>query len=88
MSYEVRVKKQASKTIGKAPEKVRQLFVELLKDLEDSGPIRSDWPNYSPLSENQYHCHLNYSWVACWSWQKNTVLVEVYYAGSREDAPY
>jgi len=74
--------------MAKAPRDVKKLFVQLVKDLETRGPIRTDWRNFSALSSTNYHCHLNYSWVACWFWEKGTVLVEVYYAGSREDAPY
>ena len=40
------------------------------------------------LSETEYHCHLAYSWVACWRHEKYTITIEVYYAGSRENAPY
>lgn len=36
----------------------------------------------------KYHCHLKYNWVACWIWEKGTFIVEIYYAGSRENAPY
>ena len=88
MEYEVRISKTALKRIMKAPFRVQILLRELALDLREKGPIRSDWPNFSALSSTTYHCHLNYSWVACWSWEKGTVLVEVYYAGSREDAPY
>jgi len=88
MQYEVLIGKRAAKTMAKAPASIQKLFVQLVSDLQSGGPIRRDWPNFSALSSTTYHCHLNYSWVACWSWEKNTVLVEVYYAGSREDAPY
>jgi hypothetical protein len=27
-------------------------------------------------------------WVACWRWEKGEIEIEVYYAGSREKAPY
>jgi hypothetical protein len=40
------------------------------------------------LDENIYHCHLAYKWVACWKHEKSTIIIEVYYAGSRENAPY
>jgi len=88
MPYEVLVGKRAAKIMAKAPLDVQKLFVQLVSDLAAKGPIRTDWRNFSSLSPTTYHCHLNYSWVACWSWEKGTVLVEVYYAGSREDAPY
>jgi len=88
MQYEVLIGKRAVKTMAKAQRDVQKLFVQLVKDLETKGPIRTDWHNFAALSSTNYHCHLNYSWVACWFWEKGTVLVEVYYAGSREDAPY
>ena len=37
---------------------------------------------------DQYHCHLSRDWVACWSYAKTSKTIEVYYAGSRENAPY
>jgi mRNA-degrading endonuclease RelE of RelBE toxin-antitoxin system len=88
MQYEVLIGKRAAKTMAKAPPDVQKLFVQLVTDLETKGPIRTEWRNFSSLSATTYHCHLNYSWVACWLWEEGTMLVEVYYAGSREDAPY
>jgi mRNA-degrading endonuclease RelE of RelBE toxin-antitoxin system len=41
----------------------------LLEELRLKGPERFDWPNYSKLSENKYHCHLKKgkpTYVACW----------------------
>lgn len=86
--FVVRVKKSVVKRIAKAPESVRRLFGELAKDLKADGPLQPDWPNFSRLGENSYHCHLKYSWVACWWCEKDSIEIEVYYAGSREDAPY
>ena len=86
--YEVRVTKKAKKRIERAPETVQILFDDLLQELRDSGPIRSDWPNFSKLGAEEFHCHLKYRWVVCWRHNKGVTLIEVYYAGSREDAPY
>jgi hypothetical protein len=86
--YVITVKKKAIKNIAKSPETVQILFDDLLDDLHLYGPIQDKWPNYSRLSENTYHCHLNYSYVACWYHVKETIEIEVYYAGTREDAPY
>jgi len=72
----------------KAPEEVFILFGQLLADLTEKGPVQPAWPNYSKLGKDRYHCHLAYRWVACWYHAANSVLIEVYYAGSREDAPY
>lgn len=47
--YEVRITKKARKRIERAPETVQILFDELAEELRDSGPIRSNWPNFSKL---------------------------------------
>ena len=86
--YEVVVKRSLLKIIEKMPQPIQRKMANLVEDLRDKGPFRSDWPNYSKLGTNQYHCHLSHRWVACWSHERNTVLIEVYYAGSRENAPY
>jgi hypothetical protein len=86
--YDVLVKKRALKNMEKAPENIQDLFDELVQDLRAKGPVQSDWPNYSKLSENSFHCHLSYSYVACWYNEKDTIKLEVYYAGTRENAPY
>ena len=70
------------------PKSVQAVFRDLVKDLELKGPDQPGWANYSKLSKNEYHCHLSYKWIACWRHEKNTVIIEVYYAGSRENAPY
>lgn len=60
----------------------------LVNDLIEKGPVQKEWPNFSPLGKNTYHCHLSYSWVAVWYCEKDSVVLEVTYVGSREDAPY
>ena len=86
--FQVIARKSALKRIRKAPVRVQQRFALLLSDLAEKGPYRADWPNYSPIGDDRYHCHLGYDWVACWTYSKKTVTIEVYYAGSRESAPY
>ncbi len=82
------VKKAALKRIAKAPESVRILFDELAEDLAARGRIQKAWPSFSPLGKARYHCHLACFWVACWYAAAGSIEIEVYYAGSREDAPY
>ena len=64
--YTVSVRKKVYKRLSKAPPEIQQLFDELTEDLEEHGPIQSTWKNFSKLEKNTYHCHLAYSWVACW----------------------
>lgn len=88
--YTVKVNKKCTKALEKAPKTVRLLFDDLISDIKKDGPIRKEWKNFSDLGKNKYHCHLNYSYVACWYYdkKKDAYLVEVTYAGSRENAPY
>jgi len=88
MSYEVIIKKKALKNIHKLPHQVAQLFYLLVEDLQKRGPKQVGWKNYSKLEKNKYHCHLNYRYVACWTYEKESITIEVYYVGSREKAPY
>lgn len=86
--YEIFVRKKARKNIENAPKSVQVLFADLLKDLKKTGVMQPSWPNFSKLSDNTYHCHLTYSYIACWTCENNSINIEVYYAGSRESAPY
>ncbi len=86
--YKILMNKKALKGMQKMPLKINEKMNVLLKDLRDKGPIRKEWSNFSDLGNNLYHCHLTYKWIACWKHEKNSIVIEVYYAGSREDAPY
>lgn len=83
------VSKKAAKRVRKLPRPVLELFEALLLDLSKIGPVQHEWPNYSKLTHGQFHCHLNYSFVAVWEVVDDKIrILEVTYAGSREDAPY
>lgn len=86
--YKVSETKNARKGVCKLPNKVRKKYELLLNDLRLNGPVLKSWKNFSSLGGNKYHCHLSYHWIACWEWHKDKILIEVYYAGSRENAPY
>jgi len=84
----VEIKKSVLKSILNMPKKEQALFKKLIDDLKNYGPVQPKWPNYSKLGKEEFHCHLSYSWVACWRTEKGNITIEVYYAGSRENAPY
>jgi len=86
--YTIKLKKRVQKNLEKMPVSIQDTFFQLVDDLERFGPVQTEWPNYSKLSQDEYHCHLSRKWVACWRNEKNTIIIEVYYAGSRENAPY
>ena len=65
-------------------------FLQLLIDLKN-GPEVPNWPNYGKLGGAIYHCHLKKgrpTYVACWTVDKKNKIIEVYYAGTHEKAPY
>lgn len=86
--WPVKIKRKLERKIAALPGNVQNLFADLKSDLEFAGPEQPDWPNYSKLGDNKYHCHLNYRYVACWTNENGTLTIEVYYVGSRESAPY
>jgi mRNA-degrading endonuclease RelE of RelBE toxin-antitoxin system len=88
MMYEVRIKRKLERALHKLPADVQKLLYLLLADLKADGPIQKSWSNFSSLGKDQYHCHLNYRYVASWTCRKDEIVIEVYYAGSREKAPY
>jgi len=89
MTYSIILKKSVKKNLRKLPVPVQQRFEVLAIALRDSGPTGPhEWPNYNKLGENEYHCHLTYHYAACWRCEKGTITIEVYYVGSRENAPY
>ncbi|MBF0121448.1 MAG: hypothetical protein HQK79_21680 [Desulfobacterales bacterium] len=86
--YKIIVKRKVLKNIEKLPISIQKKLANLIEDLKTKGAIRTEYPNFSKIKENQYHCHLAYKWIACWQWEKDSIIIEVYYAGSRENAPY
>lgn len=93
MSYDVRLRRSVRKRLDKLPAKVQLKLIALanvLRESGSSGPRR--WPNYGKIrgEGNRYHCHLtgDHAWVACWEEHRTTLMIEVYYAGSHQNAPY
>ena len=88
MDYKVSIKRKIERDLEKLPRRVQDLFFQLVEDLREKGPVQPSWPHYGKLSKNGYHCHLTYRYVACWRYEKQSIILEVYYVGSRESAPY
>lgn len=64
---------------------------QLMVDIQRTGPVRGDWPNYGKLADGRHHCHLKKghpTYVAVWTEDKQTITVEIVYAGTHEKAPY
>ena len=89
-AWKVLVKKKVLKSLKKLPKGIRERFYALAVDLENEGiNPGKQWKNYSKLGPKTHHCHLTYSYVACWKEADGKIkIMEIYYAGSREKAPY
>ena len=85
---------QAKKSAKILPKNVAASFSLLFMELRTLGPYRIDWPNYTKMkgSLEDYHCHVEKgrpTYVACWRIvDKKQRIIEVYYAGTHEKAPY
>jgi hypothetical protein len=83
--------KKSDKTLSKGS---AASFSLLFLELRSLGPYRSNWPNYTKMkgSDDDYHCHIEKgrpTYVACWRViNKKQKIIEVYYAGTHEKAPY
>lgn len=88
--------KRVKKQIRNLPEGIRATLLLLIRDLEANGPSTSGtWKNYSKLQGvkgDKRHCHLTKgkpTYVCCWEVvNKQLKIMEVYYAGTHEKAPY
>ncbi|MBI5591664.1 MAG: cytotoxic translational repressor of toxin-antitoxin stability system [Deltaproteobacteria bacterium] len=92
MKWIVTATKRAKKQIARLPDTAMQNLVALIRDIENNGPVRGDWPNYSFIGRYRHHCHIKKgrpTYVAVWEVvDKEIRLVEVIYAGTHEKAPY
>ena len=94
MKWIVGVSNKAEKQLRKLPEFVRAAYSILAKEMEEYGPYRSNWSHYGKLrgSTNAFHCHISSgrpTYVVCWEIKDKAIRVlEVYYVGTHENAPY
>jgi mRNA-degrading endonuclease RelE of RelBE toxin-antitoxin system len=94
--WNVRIARKAAKQLDRISAEIQSQFDLLFKELEIAGPLRSNWRNYGRLKEGEnakrYHCHIKTgrpTYVACWEVvNKDIRLIEVYYVGTHEKAPY
>ncbi|MBF0549871.1 MAG: cytotoxic translational repressor of toxin-antitoxin stability system [Deltaproteobacteria bacterium] len=90
MRWTVTICRAVAKQLPILPGKVLDSLARLLADIECSGPVRGNWPNYSRLADGRHHCHLKKgkpTYVAVWIEDKDKVTVEVLYVGTHEKAP-
>ena len=96
--WQVFLTSSANRQKKKLPANVIEVLARLIGDLEQGGPIRKEWPHFGALKKgnnipaNSYHCHIKSgrpTYVVCWLVQdKKIQIIEVYYVGTHENAPY
>ena len=90
--WEINLIGQAKKYDKNLSKQAIATFLLLLKELEYLGPYRANWPSYTKMADDDYHCHIKKgrpTYVVCWKiYDKKYKIVEVYYAGTHEKAPY
>lgn len=85
---------KAQKQLRKLPSRIQESAYALRAEIELLGPNRVGWKNFGKLkgAYNIYHCHLNSgrpTYVVCWEVvDKKIKIIEVYYVGTHEKAPY
>jgi mRNA-degrading endonuclease RelE of RelBE toxin-antitoxin system len=92
MKWTATIAKRAQKQTDRLPKQDLRNLVALIREIEISGPVRGNWPNYGSLGQDRHHCHIKKgrpTYVAVWEVRDKEVrLVEVTYAGTHENAPY
>ncbi len=92
MNWNIQIPKKVAKNIGKLPASVKKTLFLLMREIEEDGPVRGNWTNFSKLEKDRFHCHLKKghpTYVAVWEiYNKKIHLVEVIYVGTHEKAPY
>ena len=84
--------RKAGKQFSRLSKRIKDDIDALVLDLEYDGPMQPQWNNFPKLSKNEYHCHVKKghpTYVICWRvTDKKEKLMEVYYVGTHEKAPY
>lgn len=98
MTWTVEFTHKARKQVSRLSQQPFEALRLLVEDLKHRGPSPGiSWPNYGKFkglkkNEDKRHCHLvrgKPTYVACWSViDKKIKVIEVYYVGTHEKAPY
>ncbi len=95
--WTVEFSRKASKQAGKLDVSILAALRLLVEDLKNYGPTPGrGWPNCGKLhgkkNEDKRHCHLikgKPTYVCCWELiDKKIRIIEIYYVGTHEKAPY
>jgi mRNA-degrading endonuclease RelE of RelBE toxin-antitoxin system len=95
MTWKIETIGKVKKQVKVLPDEIRYRFYDLIADLRANGAILPYRPHFGKIhgKKDAYHCHLNKghpTYVVCWRLNpKNEIeIIEVYYVGTHENAPY
>ena len=77
---EVTLHRKVDKELASLPVAVQKHLFRLVYEIELSGPVRGNWPNYGKPSDNRHHCCLKKgrsTYVVVWSEDKQSITLEV-----------
>ncbi len=88
--------KTVDKQLVTLDKKILLMLRMLVRELASEGPALPNWPHYGKLQSKKNrdarHCHLKKgkpTYVCCWEViDKKRKIIEVYYVGTHEKAPY
>lgn len=94
--WTIKSTKAVDKQARKFNDNILSILRLLFEDLANNGPAIPSWPNYGKLhgkkGSDKRHCHLQKgkpTYVCCWEIvDKKRKIIEVYYVGTHEKAPY
>jgi len=65
MSWTAALHRRVEKSVPRLPQRVQATLVALIREMEEGGPVRGNWPHYGELSEYCHHCHLTKAADVC-----------------------
>ncbi len=92
--WQVGFSRKAAKQTSKLSHDIQSIVSALVAELEIKGPMVPGWKNFGKLKSQgeKFHCHIKSgrpTYVVCWETiDKKIRILEVYYVGTHENAPY
>lgn len=80
-------KKVADKQIPNLPLDVKATVAEAIIDLKAEGPRPVGW-NVKQLEKNKMRLKLKHKWRMIYTYEKNELVIQIIYTGSRENVDY
>ena len=86
---------KAEKQANNLPEAINDILYVLKAELEQEGPVQSEWHHYGKLAGKRreyHHCHLNKGkprYVAVWVVEdREKMILEICFTGTHEKVNY